>query len=165
MSDIIVDGRTTVWFLPTIASPQTGPTLAEITAGVRISKYLIPTGLTGFETAQAEIDNSGLEDATDTKLPGRKSYSGTSVTFKEQASDVAFTAIVTAMAESTDGYIVIRDGILASVAAAAAQKVELYGVRTGVHSFLGRGEANALLRRQIMTPVSSTVNKTAALAA
>lgn len=166
MSDIIVDGRTTVWFVPTIASANGSPTVSELAGGHRISKWMIPTGLAGFETQQAEIDNSSLESANDTKLPGRKSYSGTSITLKEQTTtDTAYAAAIAAMAESTDGWIVIRDGLPAATTPVAAQPLESFQIRTGEHARLGRGENNSLLRRMIPTPVSGTVNKTAAVLA
>lgn len=167
MSDIIVDGRTTVWFVPTIASAA-GPTVAELAAGIRISKWLTPTGLTGFEVTQAEVDNTGMESTDDTKLPGRKSRSNTSVTLKEQKGDAEYTAAIAAMAEYTDGFIVIRDGVLAATpptATAPITQLETYQVRCGEYQMIGRGEANSLLRRMIPTTVSGRVNKAATVQA
>lgn len=164
MSDIIVDGRTAVWFVPTIASSTGAPTVAEIAAGVRISPYMTPTGLQGFEASQADIDNSSFESTYDTKLPGRKSFSGTSVTLKEQTGDSAYTALVAAMAEATNGFIVIRDAILATASVAATtQKVDTHPVRCGLHQFMGRGEANGLLRRMISTPITGQVAQQVAI--
>lgn len=155
MADIINDGRTTVWWVPTIASATGAPTVAEITAGVRISKWMTPTGLAGFEASQADIDNSGFESTYDTKLPGRKSFSGTSITLKEQSGDAAYTAAVTAMAEGTNGFVVIRDDVPVDTAVTATtQKVTTHPARTGLHEIMGRGEANSLKRRQIMTPIT-----------
>lgn len=165
MADIVIDGRTTVWWLPTIASPTLAPTVSEIAAGHRISKWMIPTGLEGFEATQADIPNSGFESTYDTNLPGRKSQTGTSITLKDQtAADTAYAAAVAAMAEYTDGYVVIRDDVLAETAVAATtQKVESHPARTGLHQVLGRGEANSLKRLRIMTTITAEPKKKLAI--
>lgn len=144
MADIPVDGRTAVWYLPTIASAALQPTVAEFTAGKKISMLLTPTGLTGFDPSQADIDSSSLETSVDSKLPGRTSYSGTQLILKKQ--DTPTPAELILYVENTIGFIVIRDDILAATAPVAAQKVEVYGGRTGRAFTQGRGEANSLLR-------------------
>lgn len=162
MSDVIVDGRTAVFFLPTAVNIN-AITVAEFTAGKRLDQYMVPTGLTGFDTQQAEIDNTALSQGNNSNLPGRKSYSGTGLMFKEQNPIVEpITAVST---EGTDGIIVIRDRILSDTAIAAAQKYEAYEVRTGEPALMGRGEANALLRRWVPTPVSGRVSKIGVVAA
>lgn len=147
MADIPVDGRTAVWYLPTIASASLIPTIAEFTAGKKISAFLTPTGLVGFDPSQADIDSSSLETSVDSKLPGRTSYSGTQLMFKKQ--DVAAPHELILYVENTLGYIAIRDDVLATAAIAVSQKVEIYGGRTGRAFTQGRGEANSLLRMAV----------------
>lgn len=152
MSDIIVDGQTAVWFVPTAASPA-AITMAEVTAGKALHDFLVPTGLEGFEPSTAEIDNTALSSKQDSKVPGRGSYSSTALVFKKQTATDAIFNLLTVF--GTTGFIVIRDGMDAATAAAAAQKYEAYPITTGYYGYVGRGEANSLLRYRVPTPVSS----------
>lgn len=156
MADIIVDGRTRVAFVPSIANIA-APTVAELNAGTLLHSYLVPAGLTGFENTTAEVDNTALDSTFDTKLPGRQSYSGTMMTFKKQdnGTDPVFTLMTT---PNTNGFIVIRDELPAGNAWATSQRMEVYPIRTATHSMLGRGEANSLLRYQVPTPITLTPN-------
>jgi hypothetical protein len=76
MADIIVDGQTKVYYVPTISNIA-APTTAELNAGTDLTSTLIPAGLEGFENSTAEVDNTSLASTFDTKLPGRQSFSGT----------------------------------------------------------------------------------------
>lgn len=168
MTDLIADGRLIAFFTPTIASTTLAPTVAELTTtGHRISRWLVPTGLAGFEQQQAEVDNTGIEQDNDSKLPGQKTNSGTSITLKEQeaGSVTAYDAAVTAMAEYTDGFIVIRHRLLSTVAPAVGQKVFVYTVRCGTYEITGFNERNTTLKRMIMTPISGRVVKDVAILA
>lgn len=162
MADIIVDGKTWVAFVPTIANPA-APTVAELVAGDVLHNNLIPTGLEGFETSTAEIDNTSLASTFDTKLPGRQSYSGTGLVLKKQSgTDDVFDLLTT---PGTDGFIVIRDGVDVGTAPAAGDQVEVYPVRTGGFTMVGRGEANSVLRYRVATPVTSEPAQKAVVAA
>lgn len=151
MTDIIVDGQTAVWFVPTAAN-SAAITTAEITAGKALHDLLVPTGLEGFEPSTAEIDNTALSSKQDSKVPGRGSYSGTGLVLKKQTGTDAVFNLLSVF--GTTGFIVIRDGIDAATAAAAAQKYEAYPITTGYYGYVGRGEANSLLRYRVPTPVS-----------
>src|SRR5690349_11366527 len=115
MTDIIVDGQTAVWFVPTAANPA-AITMAELTAGKALHDLLVPTGLEGFEASTAEIDNTALSSKFDTKLPGRTSYSGTGLVLKKQTATDAVYNLLSVF--GTTGFIVIRDGIDTATAAA-----------------------------------------------
>lgn len=161
MADIIVDGKTRVAFVPSIAN-LAAPTIAELNAGTLLTATLIPTGLSGFENTSAEVDNTSLASTFDTKLPGRQSFSGTMLTLKKQdGTDVVFNLLTT---PGTNGFIVIRDGIDQAVAWTSGDKVEDYPIRTAPHSMLGRGEANSLLRYQVPTPITAQPNLKAVVA-
>ena len=161
MPDIVVDGMTKVSFVPTIASATLNPTTAEVTAGTSLEQFLIAAGLEGFDPSNAEIDNTSLASTFDTKLPGRVSFSGTALVLKKQSgTDNTWTALKT---PGTNGFIVIRDGILVSTAFAAAQKVAVYPVQLGQWSYLGRGEANSVLRYRVPCTVTAQPNLDATL--
>ncbi|WP_232676674.1 hypothetical protein [Nocardioides sp. R-C-SC26] len=152
MSDIVVDGRTRVAWVPTIANIQE-PTEAELNAGTLIHDLLIPTGLEGFEASPSSVDNSAFGSTFDTSLPGRDSYSNTALVLKKQAGVDAVFALLSA--RDTDGFVVIRNELLRGADWDSDQPLEVYPVRTGTHSFLNRGEKNTVLRYRIPTPISS----------
>lgn len=159
MADIIVDGRVRVSFVPTIADYLTGATLAELADGVLLQSNLVPTGLTGFEATQAEVDNTSLASTFDTRLPGRKSYSGTGLMLKKQSGvDAVLAAVGT---EGTDGFVVIRDDIPEDADYAEDDPIEIHPVRTGEFQRMGRGEANTVARIWIPTPIRLPSNKNA----
>lgn len=162
MGDIIVDGMTRVAFVPSIANPA-APTLTELNAGTLITSTLIPAGLEGFENTTADVDNTSLASTFDTTLPGRQSFSGTALVLKKQdGTDTIFVLLTT---PNTNGFVVIRDGVPQATAWAEDDQVEVYPVRTGAHSMLGRGEANSLLRYRVPTKISAQPQLKAVVAA
>jgi hypothetical protein len=161
MADIIVDAMTRVYYVPTIANIA-APTVAELNAGTMLTTTLIPAGLEGFENSTAEVDNTSLASDFDTKLPGRKSFSGTGLVLKKQdGTDTIFNLL---SVPNTNGYIVIRDGVATATAWTIADKVEVHPIRTATHVMIGRGEANSLLRYRIPTPITSQPNLKAVVA-
>lgn len=161
MADIIVDGMTRVAFVPSIANIA-APTTTELNAGTLLQSTLIPAGLEGFENTTADVDNTSLASTFDTTLPGRQSFSGTGLVLKKQdGTDTVFNLLTVA---GTNGFIVIRDGVAQGTAWASSDKVEVYPIRTGPHSPLGRGEANSLLRYRVPTKISSAPNLKAVVA-
>jgi len=161
MADIIIDGRVRVAFVPTIAN-LAAPTTTELNAGTLLQSTLVPTGLEGFETQQAEVDNESLASTFDTRLPGRLSFSGTGLVFKKQdGSDTIFGLLL----PNTNGFIVIRaNGVLESAAWASSQLVRAYPIRCGEHSPMGFGEKNSVERYRVPTPVTATPNLRALVA-
>jgi hypothetical protein len=161
MADIIVDGMTRVYYVPTIANIA-APTVAELNAGTALQTTLIPAGLEGFENTTAEVDNTSLASTFDTKLPGRQSLSGTGLVFKKQDGTDTIWNLLTV--PGTNGYIVIRDGVAQATAWTIGDKVEVYPIRTATHNTLGHGEANSLLRYRVPTTVTSQPNLKAVVA-
>lgn len=161
MADIIVDGRTRVAFVPTIANIA-APTTAELNAGTLLQSTLVPTGLEGFENTTADVDNTSLASTFDTKLPGRQSFSGTGLVLKKQ--DGTDTVFILLTVPNTNGYIVIRDSLTEGTAWASTQNVEVHPIRTATHSMLGRGEANSVLRYRVPTPITGAPNLKAVVA-
>lgn len=163
MADIIVDTMVRVAFVPTIANIA-APTVAELNAGTLLQATLVPTGLEGFENSVAEVDNTSLASGFDTKLPGRKSYSGTGLLLKKQdGTDTVFNLLTV---DNTNGHIVIRVGIAESTAWTAAQTpVGVHPIRTGGWTWVGLGEANTVARYRVFTPITSAPNLKAVVAA
>lgn len=153
MADIIVDGMTRVAFVPTISN-LAAATTTELNNGTLLTLTLVPTGLEGFDSSQADVDNSSLGSTYDSKLPGRKSFSGTGLVLKKQdGTDAVFNLLSVA---NTNGFIVVRDGLDQALAWLSAQPYEVYPIRTGEFNFLGRGEANSLLRYRVPTSISAS---------
>lgn len=144
MADIIVDGKTRVAFVATIADP-TGPTVAELGAGVELSDVLTADGLVGFEADTADVDNSSIASTFDTVLPGRASYSGTMLRLKKQSGiDTVFDTLVREAA----GSIVVRRDVPANQAWAAGDDVEVYHGRAGETRMLAP-EKNTVRRYEV----------------
>lgn len=150
-----------VSFVPTIANIA-APTVAELNAGTLLTLTLVPSGLEGFENSTADVDNTSLGSDFDTKLPGRKSYSGTGLVLKRQdATDTVWNLLTV---PNTNGYVVIRDNVAQATAWATSDKVEVHPIRTTTHSVIGRGEANSVSRYRVPTPITSPPNLKAVVA-
>lgn len=156
MADIVVDGQNRVDFVPTIASATLAPTAAEYTAGTRLDTVIAASGLEGFEASTGEVDNTYFSSRFDTKVPGVSSYSGTRLICKKQTgTDTVHTTLTTF---GTSGFIVIRYGLAASTAPAAAQKINVYPIQTGDWDWMAP-ERNSMLKYWVATPITSDPGK------
>lgn len=157
MPDIIVDGLTQVWFLPAIAAASKAPTVAEITAGIALGKFLLlaDSNLEGFEGTRQPVVSTKLASNTSTSAPGRINYNDPGFTLAKQGgTDTIFTALKTS---GTAGFVVIRDGKPYATAAAAADIVDVYPVTIGGYTGMkGRGE-NTMLRYEVKTMIGDDV--------
>lgn len=161
MADIVVDGMTRAYFVTTISNIA-APTVAELNAGTALTSTLVPSGLEGFENTTADVDNTSLASTFDTTLPGKSSFSGPALLLKKQdGTDTVYNALTT---PGTNGYIVIRDGVAQATAWTIADKVEVYPVRTGRHSMVGRGESNTVLKYRVPVKITSDPNLKAVVA-
>ncbi len=154
MADIIVDGRTRVDYVPTIASATMAPTVIEYNAGKRLDKLMTAGGLEGFEVTTEEIDATSFSSVFAERLPGRQSVSGTGLVIKKQ--DGTDTVYATLSVPNTSGYLVVRDDVPVDTAVAAAQKVDVWPIRTAAANKVGRGEANSVLRYRVPVTVTAT---------
>ena len=160
MSDVIIDGKVRVSWVPTIAS-QAAPTVAELGAGTSLESLLTADGLIGFEPNTAEVDTTSLDSTFDTKAPGRAEYSGCALRLKKQgAADAVYAALIREAA----GYVVVRRDIAASTAWTAAQTVEVYPAVLGETKNL-QPEKNAVQKYEVPVMVSSAPTIRAAVAA
>lgn len=152
MNDIIVDGKTRVYAIPDTDQALEALSAAALTSGDALHDYLVPTGLEGFEGTTAAIDNSSLASTFGTNLPGRTDFSGTGLLLKKQeTTDPAFDLL---SVKGTKLIIVILDGVDATEAPVTGDEYEAYPITTGEYNYVGRGEANSILRYRVPTPVS-----------
>ena len=152
MADIPVDGTTKVFWVETIADIA-APTAAELAAGIDLSCLITSDGLIGFEAETAEIDNSALCSTSDTKLPGRASYSGTKFRLKKQDGPDPDEAYVT-LVRLASGYIVVRRYVDQAVAWTAADEVQVYPAQCGEIMHISP-EANTVARYEVPTMITS----------
>jgi hypothetical protein len=126
MADLLLDGNVKVSWVATIAS-LAAPTTAELNAGTSLEQRLTPDGLDiSFDTEM--IDNSALGSTYSTELVGR---SKVSITIKYKALSSGVDSVATALVYAANGYLVVRRGLVATTAFAAAQKVEVYPSQVG----------------------------------
>lgn len=159
MADIITDGRTKVWLVPTVAN-LAAPTTTELNAGTAIEGLLTPDGLVGFEPETADVDNSALNSTFDTKLPGRASFSNTAVRLKKQSGT---DAVYNAYPRDTITNLVVRRGTASSTAWATSDKVEVYPVQTGETRNLAPA-SNEVQKYEIPLKITTTPNLRATVA-
>lgn len=159
MADAFTDGRTKVWWVPSIANIS-APTAAELNAGTRLSDRITPDGLAGFEADTADVDTSSLNSTFNTVGAGRASFSGTMLRMKKQTgTDIVYNMLVRELA----GYTVIRRGLTESTAWTVGDKVEVYPSICGEVRNLAP-EANSVQRYEVPIKISSEPNLRATVA-
>lgn len=114
-------GEGRVWYVPTIAN-KSAPTTTEINAGTELTPFMRRDGLQ-TPVSGTTIDASDVSSLQNKNLPG--SFGGDNVTLQLYRDDTTDTAWTT-LARGASGYIVVRRFGGSSVAAASAQKVEVY---------------------------------------
>ena len=128
MADIVVDGNVQLWFVTTIAN-QAAPTAAEVTAGTKLGPVIRADGIEGFSPTNNRVDTTSIESTFETSVPGRTGFGDAALVLKKQSgTDTVYTALAT---PNTAGFLVMRFGVTASTAAAAAQKVDVYPIQLG----------------------------------
>lgn len=159
MADIVTDGKTKVWSVPSIANIA-APTTAELNAGTALEALMTPDGLQGFEPETADVDNSALNSTFDTKKSGRASFSNTMLRMKKQSgTDSVYNTLVREYAT----HIVVRRGLTASTGWSAGQAVEVYPVECGQVRNLPP-EANTVQRYEVPTKITTEPNLRAVVA-
>ena len=122
MADITSDGKTRVYWVPTVANIN-APTTTELNAGMDLTSTMTADGLSGFNPDTADVDTSSLASTFTTNVNGRTSFSNTQLTLKRQSgTDTIFTTLT----RDTAGYVVIRRSMTQSTAWASSQAIEVY---------------------------------------
>lgn len=127
MGDIIVDGKILVTWFPACADPG-NPTLAELAAGIRLSRTLTKDGMPGWEPDTARVETTPLDGKFNTNKVGRSSFNDPMFRFKKQTGvDTIYNTLV----KEAEGFVAIRRDIDRDVAWAAGQPCEVYPVQCG----------------------------------
>lgn len=125
-------GQSNMTFLTALASTSLIPTAAEITAGVDLSKAIL--GVTGFNTTLNRVNTPVLDYAQEIQVAGPQTFGDASLTLADDdgttsADSTARVAARTALAEGTNGYIVIAASRRGKPV--AATKVDVWPVLVG----------------------------------
>lgn len=127
MADIIIDGKILVYWVPAIAD-MANPTVAELNAGIRLSRTLTKDGLPGWEPDTARVETTPLDGKFNTNKVGRSSFNDPMFRFKKQSgTDTIYNTLV----KEAEGYVAIRRDIDRDTAWTAGQAVEIYPVQCG----------------------------------
>lgn len=128
MADIYNDGNVAAWFVATIADISAPKAATEIGAASTLALHtrLTPDGLKTPASTDT-IDNSKLASTFTTKRVGRRKFDGLSLKYIK-GDATAEQLFDTTLIYHAQGFLVVRRGILATVAPTAAQKVEVYPV-------------------------------------
>jgi hypothetical protein len=128
MADIYYDGMVAAWFVAAIADISAPKAATEIGAAGTLPLHtrLTPNGLK-IPASTDSIDNSKMVSTFTTHSVGRRKFDGMSITYikGDQVADLAFD---TTLVYRASGFLVVRRSVLATVAAATGQKVEVYPV-------------------------------------
>lgn len=152
MADIPVDGKTRVYWVPTISNIA-APTVAELNAGLNLTYRITRDGLMGFEPTTAKVDLASLGDTFDIVSAGTDSFGDTGLRLKRQ-TPVAGDTVYTTLVKGATGYIAIRRDVDRDTAWTAAQLCEVYPVTCGRRKRLAP-EQNTVTRYEVPTMVSS----------
>lgn len=117
-------GESRLWFVPTIASASLIPTAAEITAGTDLTPNLTRDGFDA-PINPSLIDASDAANRLNKQVPGN--IDAGNLTIKGYRDSVSGSdTFHTVLAQDVAGYIVERPFGGSTVAAAAAQKVNVW---------------------------------------
>lgn len=112
--------KTQVWFVTTIAN-KSAPTVAEINAGTALGGFIAKDGVaTNFTTNK--VDSAVITENFNSQLAGSTGSDLELTMFRDDTADTAWNLWV----HGTNGFIVIRRGVLSTVAVATGQKVEVF---------------------------------------
>lgn len=97
------DGQSFWAFVPAVANPA-APTAAEINAGINLTARICD--ISGFTYKNKPIESPDLSTAFVASIPGEDTADDSALTFYDDATS---TALWTALAKNTGGYIVISN--------------------------------------------------------
>jgi len=112
--------NTQVWWVVTIGN-KAAPTAAEITAGTALGGFIAKDGVAVNFTTN-KVDSATITENFNSQLAGSTSADVELTMFRDNTADTAWNLWV----QGTNGFVVIRRGVVSTVAATAAQKVEVY---------------------------------------
>ena len=139
MAKFAYDGKTRAAFVPTITNIA-APTVAQITAGTDLSPFITKNGLSTPSNLNM-VASGALAETFDAEVPGTFGGPIELTMFRDVPTDAAWELFTF----GTEGYIVIRYGVLSATAFASTNDVEVYAIQT---------------HEPIMTPPATNENAT-----
>lgn len=124
MGKFAYDGKTRVAFVETIADIAE-PSPTEIAAGTDLSPYITKNGLS-TPSNQNMVPSGALAETFDAEVPGTFGGPIELTMFRDVPDDDAWNLFTF----GTEGYIVIRYGVLSATAFANGNDVEVYPIQT-----------------------------------
>ena len=109
MALFMVQGVSRLYWLPAVASPTTGPTIAEITAGIDLSAAI--TALEGFAPQSSKIEVPLLKYKSNAQIEGPQTFQDATVTLAEDdgkgtsADELARQAAEQVLVEGASGFV------------------------------------------------------------
>lgn len=157
---VAADGNIRVAWCTTLTT--TAPTAVQCTAGVDLSFYLTPDGLKpGVD--QQEATDERLADAQTFVAPGRFKITMDKLRYVFNPITPAENLAETALTNGATGFLVVRFGLPAATAFAAAQKIDFYPLTIGAPLHLPP-EANSVLHAEVGVFVTNSIGYSVALA-
>src|SRR5688572_19148436 len=114
-------GKSKVLFVPTIATPASGPTSAELAAGLHLSLRIAEIG--GFQATNSPIATPNLAESFTSQIDGEDAIADSSLTLYDD--DQAVDAVRDGLEKGTIGYV-----ILAPYGIAVGKRVEVWAAKT-----------------------------------
>lgn len=161
MGRYAVSGTAKVLFCPAITS-LAAPTRAELTAGLALNTpgTAVAAGLvemTNFESRSTFIDVPDAATDFTSKIPGRKEAGNPSMAFYD---DDASATIRTALAEDTDGFIVVMH-----YGDVATKRAEVYPVTIGALNDTNPNSSSDAAKFVVDVAITAPPNKNAVIPA
>lgn len=123
MPRYVHEGKTRVDFVPVVADIS-APTTVELTAGTNLSPFIAKDGVV-VPSSQNMVDSATIQDTFDAQIVGSFGGSITLTMFRDDDADDAWDLIV----YGTNGFLVIRRGVVSTDDYATADEVEVYPVQ------------------------------------
>ena len=128
MADIIVDGNVRIYAVQAVVN-LSAATVAELNAGIDLTPFIPPDGLSGWRLNSGKVDNSNIGSTFTTNRIGRAEAPDLAITFKAQSG--VDTILSTFVEHYMTNIVIRRRGISKSTAWTAAQPYVLWPVEAG----------------------------------
>lgn len=126
MADLTYDGSVLAFWVTTLTAPS-GPSAAQIAAGIPLHLHMTPTGLT-YGAGNDTIDNSKINSTFTTMAIGRRNFALTATVIRDSADTDGIEAGLTFKAT---GWLCVRKNLAATTAPATGQKWDVFPAQVG----------------------------------
>lgn len=125
MSVIIIDGRVKVAFATSVSAVG-APTTTEANNGTALQNFILPDGL-DIAASTGKVSTSNLGSTFTTNKAGRRAFDIKIMFHHESGTDTPWNLLP----YNTDGFLLVRRGVLATTAWTALDKLAVYPVNIG----------------------------------